>query len=184
MYRHTRNEALERHRPVLTGGLAGAPARPDGGKYRFQPPPRLGVRKHGDQHLARRRVTLADRGIEIHDGVTLELLDDAFQGLFGEFAAGLTETLLQDLTPEFGILRALFLPNEPADVGFGLAGDDEGLPIRRWLLCFGGDDLDLIAVAKLHAKRNHAPIDLNPDRCIAHFGVYGIGEIDGRRALR
>ena len=48
----------------------------------------------------------------------------------------------------------------------------------------GGQDLDLLAIAELVGQGHDAAIDLGAAATVSDIGVYGIGEIQWRRALR
>src|SRR5690606_40692702 len=90
----------------------------------------------------------------------------------------LAERAHQDRPAEIDVLPALLTADHPADARLRLAGADEALPFRRGRLRPRGDDLHLITVAQLRAKRQQAPVDLGTRAMVADLGMHGVGEID------
>src|SRR5262249_31364640 len=144
----------------------------------------LQARINRGQHLARADQASADARGQIVGRGLLEVGFHALEALVGELVAFLVEGLVEQRFAELQVLLALAGADEPADRGLGLAGDGEALPGRRRRLRLRRHDLDLVAVGELRAQRQHAAVDLGADAGVADLAVYGIGEVDRRRAAR
>ena len=63
-------------------------------------------------------------------------------------------------------------------------GLDERQPVLAGLVARLGHDLDDVAVVQRRAQRHDAAVHLGADAGLAHVGVNGVGEVDGRGVAR
>ena len=127
---------------------------------------------------------VADRGKELGNIGFAERAESAFEDRVGSILAGRFEGAFENLSAETAELGLLGGADRTADRRTRLARRDERLPCRRGPLHLRADDLDFVAVFEPRAQRHVTAIDLATDAGVADLRVYGIGEIDRRRAAR
>ena len=132
-------------------------------------------------------LALAQSGQQVGGRGHAVLAGDAAQVLVVDLAHRHLEfarLALQQLAADLDGARALVFVEPVLDLVARARALDKGEPVAAGLVILLGDDLDDVAGAQLGAQRHHAAVDLGADAGVAHFGVNGVGEVDGRAVGR
>ena len=128
---------------------------------------------------------VADGGVELLQGAVGGPAEDVGQKLrvhdllHGD--AAVLQLRLKGRPARHDILVLLLLLEPLADLAAGLAGLGDLQPVPAGALGgFGGDDLHDVTVFQAGIQRHNAAVDLGADHVVAHGGVDGVGEVDGR----
>src|SRR5206468_658153 len=98
--------------------------------------------------------------------------------------AGPSELAVEQLAAEIAAARLLLGADRMADLGAGLARDDEVEPVLARQLARVGEDLDRVAVDELVAQRHELAVDLRARARIADLAMDRVGEVDRCGAYR
>src|SRR5690554_7175070 len=95
-------------------------------------------------------MALPHRHIDVGHTLGLQLLQNRIDRLVGQLIALLAEGTSDELAPEAQELLALLLPDEAADGGLGLAGDNDVFPVG------GGADRKSTRLNSSHVRISYA----------------------------
>ena len=137
--------------------------------------------------LHRRHAAVADGGVHVVQGVEAHLAQDG-----GQHVLVLQHSRVDAHALELGfeaglavgdVLLALFLLEPLLDLDARLVALADLEPVAAGTLgALGGEYLHDVAVFELHVEAGNAVIHLGAHHGVAHGGVDGIGEVDGRGA--